>query len=199
MRVAYPSGVRAERDTQAVLFHMGITVGEKLLRAVIIYLFLLFVLRLLGKRELAQQNTLDFLVLLLVANAVQNGIIGNDNSVTGAIVGALALFAINYTCKALAYRYPWADRIFEGSPSFLIRDGQVVPGTMRRELISRPELKAIARRQGYETLDDIGTAVLETDGTVTFLRKGVPYDAAEHPATPAREASPRQPRGAAAA
>src|SRR3954462_7834384 len=132
------------------MFHMGIGVGEKLLRALIIYLFLLFALRLLGKRELAQQNTLDFLVLLLVANAVQNGIIGNDNSVTGAIVGALALFGINFPLKALAYRYPWADRVFEGSPSYLIKDGAFMEGTMRREQISKPELRAIAQRHGYE-------------------------------------------------
>jgi uncharacterized membrane protein YcaP (DUF421 family) len=181
------------------IFDMGISVGEKLLRALIVYAFLLAALRLLGKRELAQQDTLDFLVLLLVANAVQNGIIGSDNSVTGAFVGAVALFAINYTCKALAYRYPWADRAFEGSPSFLIRDGKLVPSTMRRELISRPELRAIARRQGYESLDEIGTGVLETNGTIMFLGKGVPYDPAEHPATPARRAAPRPPRGAPAA
>ncbi len=136
------------------IFDMGISVGEKLLRALLVYCFLLFALRVLGKRELAQQDTLDFLVLLLVANAVQNGIIGNDNSVTGAVVGAAALFGINYTFKALAYRYPWADRAFEGSPSYLIRDGQIVHSTMRREQISKPELRAIARRQGYESLDD---------------------------------------------
>jgi uncharacterized membrane protein YcaP (DUF421 family) len=197
MRVAYPSGVRAERDTPRVLFHMGITVGEKLLRAVIVYLFLLFVLRLLGKRELAQQNTLDFLVLLLVANAVQNGIIGNDNSVTGAIVGALALFGINFTFKALAYRYPWADRVFEGSPSYLIKDGRFMEGTMRREQISKPELRAIAQRQGYDSLEAVGTAVLETDGTVRFERTGVEYRPEEHPPTPARKQAPRAPRTAA--
>src|SRR3954454_8699368 len=146
---------------------MGISVGEKLIRALIVYAFLLAALRLLGKRELAQQDTLDFLVLLLVANAVQNGIIGNDNSVTGAVVGALALFTINYTCKALAYRYSWADRAFEGTPSYLIQDGVIVPPTMRRELISRPELKAIARRQGFDQLGDVGTGVLETAGTGT--------------------------------
>jgi uncharacterized membrane protein YcaP (DUF421 family) len=179
-----------------MLFHMGITVGEKLLRALIIYLFLLISLRVLGKRELAQQDTLDFLVLLLVANAVQNGLIGNDNSVTGALVGAIALFAINYTFKALAYRYPWADRAFEGSPSYLIKDGQLVAGTMRREQISKPELRGIARRQGYESLDDIGTAILETDGSVTFAHKGVAYDPMDHPATPARQAAPRAPRAA---
>jgi uncharacterized membrane protein YcaP (DUF421 family) len=180
------------------MFDMGISVGEKLLRALIVYLFLLIALRVLGKRELAQQDTLDFLVLLLVANAVQNGIIGNDNSVTGAVVGALALFAINYTFKGLAYRYPWADRVFEGSPSYLIRDGQLVTGTMRREQISKPELRGIARRQGYESIEDIGTAILETDGSITFVRKGVDYDPMDHPATPARQAAPRAPRGHAA-
>jgi uncharacterized membrane protein YcaP (DUF421 family) len=181
------------------IFDMGITVGEKLLRTLIIYLFLLFALRILGKRELAQQDTLDFLVLLLVANAVQNGIIGNDTSVTGALVGALALFAINFTFKALSYRFPLADRVFEGSPSYLIRDGQLVMSTMRREQISRPELRSIARRQGYESLDDIGTAILETDGSITFARKGEDYRPEEHPATLARRKVPRMPRGHQAA
>jgi uncharacterized membrane protein YcaP (DUF421 family) len=177
------------------IFDMGISVGEKLIRAVIVYTFLLFALRVLGKRELAQQDTLDFLVLLLVANAVQNGIIGNDNSVTGAVVGALALFGINWSFKALAYRYPWADRVFDGSPSYLIRDGQTVASTMRREQISKPELRSIARRQGYDSLDEIGTAILETDGNITFARKDESYDPMDHPATPARAAAPRAPRG----
>jgi uncharacterized membrane protein YcaP (DUF421 family) len=197
MSGTYPS---ARRDTLGTavthaIFDMGISVGEKLIRALLVYAFLLFALRVLGKRELAQQDTLDFLVLLLVANAVQNGIIGNDNSVTGAVVGATALFGINWSFKALAYRYPWADRLFEGSPSYLVKDGQVVAGTMRREQISRPALRAIARRQGYHSLDEIGTAILETDGAVTFARKGEDYAPEEHPATPARAAAPRTPRG----
>src|SRR3954467_3339525 len=196
MRVAYPSGVRGERDTPLVLFHMGITVGEKALRAVLIYVFLLFALRVLGKREISQQNTLDLLVILLVANAVQNGIIGNDNSVTGAIVGALALFGINFTFKALAYRYPWADRVFEGSPSYLIKNGEFMEGTMRREQISKPELRAIGQRQGYESLEEVGTAILGPDGTIRCERRGVEYRPEEHPPTPAREQAPRAPRAA---
>jgi uncharacterized membrane protein YcaP (DUF421 family) len=178
------------------IFDMGIPLGEKLLRALIVYGFLLFALRVLGKRELGQQNTLDFLVLLLVANAVQNGIIGADNSVTGAIVGAVALFALNRLFNYLAYRYPWADRLFEGSPSYLIRDGRLVGSTMKREQISRPELRSIARRQGYESLDEIGTAILETNGSVTFLGRDQPYDAQAFPPTPARAAQPRPPQGA---
>jgi uncharacterized membrane protein YcaP (DUF421 family) len=181
------------------IFDMGINVGEKLLRALLVYGFLLFALRLLGKRELGQQNTLDFLVLLLVANAVQNGIIGADNSVTGAVVGAAALFALNRLFNALAYRYAWADRLFEGSPSYLIRDGQLVTSTLKHEQISRPELRSIARRQGYESLDEIGQAILETNGSVTFVRKGDQYDPLEHPPTPARQAAPRPPQGQPAA
>jgi uncharacterized membrane protein YcaP (DUF421 family) len=177
------------------IFHLGVSVGEKLLRALLIYMFLLVALRLLGKRELGQQNTLDFLVLLLVANAVQNGIIGNENSVTGAVLSAAFLFGLNRLFNGLAFRYPWADRLFEGSPSFLVRDGKLVDATLRHEQISKPELRSIARRQGFDSLDDIGTAILETNGSVTFLHKGVPYDPAEHPPTPAREVSPRPPRG----
>src|SRR3954447_8238577 len=109
-----------------MLFHMGISVGEKALRAVLVYGFLLIALRVLGKRELGQQNTLDLLVILLVANAVQNGIIGNDNSVTGAVVGAAVLFGLHRFFASLAYRFPLADRMFEGSPTFLIHDGELV-------------------------------------------------------------------------
>lgn len=181
------------------IFDMGISGGEKLLRAVLVYAFLLFALRVLGKRELGQQNTLDFLVLLMVANAVQNGIIGADNSVTGAVVGAAALFALNRLFNALAYRYPWADRLFDGSPSYLIRDGRMVPDTLKHEQISRPELRSLARRQGYDSLDDIETAVLETNGSVTFVRRGEAYDPATLPPTPARAAVPRPPQGEPAA
>src|SRR3954464_5614449 len=131
MRVAYPSGVRGERDTPLVLFHMGITVGEKALRAVLIYVFLLFALRVLGKREISQQNTLDLLVILLVANAVQNGIIGNDNSVTGAIVGAIVLFGLHRFFGGLAYRFPWWDKLLEGRPTLLIDQGKPVESTLR--------------------------------------------------------------------
>jgi uncharacterized membrane protein YcaP (DUF421 family) len=176
------------------IFDMGIPAGEKLLRALLVYGFLLFALRALGKRELGQQNTLDFLVLMLVANAVQNGIIGADNSVTGAVLGACALFGLNRLFNWLAYRYPWADRLFDGSPSYLIKGGQLVPRTLRHEQISRPELRSIARRQGYDSLDDIEDAILETNGSVTFVRRGESYDAAANPPTPARATAPRPPQ-----
>jgi uncharacterized membrane protein YcaP (DUF421 family) len=149
---------------------MGTTVGEKLFRDLAIYVFLLVALRVLGKRELGQSNTLDLLVLLLVANAVQNGIIGNDNSVTGAILGAAGLFAMNAAFSRLAYRYGWADWLFEGSPTQLIVDGRPVPSALRRNQISLPELRSIARRQGFSDLGDVRSATLETNGVVTMFR-----------------------------
>jgi uncharacterized membrane protein YcaP (DUF421 family) len=176
-----------------VLFHMGISLGEKALRAILVYGFLLVALRVLGKRELAQQNTLDLLVILLVANAVQNGIIGNDNSVTGAVVGAAVIFGLHRLFGALAYRYPWADRLLEGSPSYLVRDGRVVASTLRHEQISRPQLLSMARRQGFDSLSTVGEAVLETDGSVRFVPAGEEREPMAP--TPAREKAPRPPRG----
>jgi uncharacterized membrane protein YcaP (DUF421 family) len=178
------------------IFDIGVPVGEKALRAVLVYGFLLFALRVLGKRELAQQNTLDLLVILLVANAVQNGIIGNDNSVTGAVVGAAVIFGLHRFFGSLAYRYPWADRLFEGNPSYLVRDGKPVASTMRHEQISRPQLVAMAQRQGFDRLSDVGDAILETDGSVRFTHPGDVVDSHEHAPTPARRRAPRPPRAA---
>jgi uncharacterized membrane protein YcaP (DUF421 family) len=153
------------------MFHLGESIGEKLLRDLLIYAFLLIALRVRGKRELGQSNTLDLLVLLLVANAVQNGIIGNDNSVTGAILGAAGLFAMNAAFSQLAYRYGWADWLFEGNPTQLIEDGKPVPKALRHNQISLPELRAIARRQGFTDLGEVRSATLETNGVITMFRK----------------------------
>ena len=178
------------------IFDMGITVGEKAIRAVLIYVFLLVALRVIGKREISQQNTLDVLVILLVANAVQNGIIGNDNSVTGAVVGAIVLFGLHRFFSSLAYWNPVADRLLEGAPTYLVKDGQRIRRALRHEQISQPQLLSMAQRQGFEGLDEIGDAVLETDGSVKFTRRGDSYDAVAHPPTPARARAPRAPRAA---
>lgn len=175
---------------------MGVSVGEKAIRAALIYGFLLIALRVLGKRELAQQNTLDLLVILLVANAVQNGIIGNDISVTGAVLGAAVLFALHRLFGGLAYRYPWADRLVEGTPSYLIKDGKLVFGNLRHEQISRPQLLSMAQRQGFAGLSDVQDAVLETDGSVRFTRPGEVIDPKQHAPTLARRRAPRPPRAA---
>ena len=162
------------------LFDLQLSVGEKILRALLIYLFLIVALRIVGKRELGQSNTLDLVVLLLVANAVQNGIIGNDVTVTGAVIGGLTLFAINELFTRAAYISPLVSRLLEGNPSVLIQKGKPVPKALFRAGISLPELRAIARRQGFTDLGVVHTAILETNGVVTMFRHDEP--ALYHPA-----------------
>jgi uncharacterized membrane protein YcaP (DUF421 family) len=157
------------------LFDLQLSVGDKILRAVLIYVFLVAALRIVGKRELGQTNTLDLVVLLLVANAVQNGIIGNDVTVTGAVIGAVTLFAINELFTRAAYGSSLLSRVLEGSPSVLIQEGKPVPKTLFRAGISLPELRAIARRQGFADLGEVHNAILETNGVVTMFREDEPH------------------------
>jgi len=167
------------------MFHLQVSLGEKVLRTILVYVFLLVALRIFGKRELGQANTLDLLVLLLVANAVQNGIIGNDVSVTGAVVGALILFGLNTLFARGVFRFPWLATLLEGEPSLLIEDGKPNLRVLRRECISLPELRSIARRQGFPDLGSVDTAILETNGVVTMFHADEPcHYHPEHPARP---------------
>ena len=152
------------------IWYLTVPAGEKVVRAVLIYVFLIAVLRLLGKRELGQANTLDLVVLLLVANAVQNGIIGDDVSVTGAFIGAGVLFVVNEALNRASYEFPWFERTLEGQPTKLIEDGKPDERALRRWGISLTELLAIARRQGFPDLASVQTAVLETNGVVSMFK-----------------------------
>jgi len=153
------------------IFALGVSVGEKVIRSVLIYLFLLVAFRVFGKRELGQATTLDLAVLVLVANAVQNGIIGNDVSFTGAVIGAVVLFGLNALFAHASFRYSWMSRLLEGDPSTLISEGQLNRRVLRREQISLPELRAMARRQGFADLGEVYTAILETNGVVSMFRE----------------------------
>ena len=165
------------------VWHLGVSGGEKVVRAILIYAFLVAALRVVGKRELGQANTLDLVVLLLVANAVQNGIIGNDVSVTGAFIGAGVLFTLNELLNRVTFQFPWAEKALEGQPTVLIEDGKPVERALRRWAISLTELLAIARRQGFADLAAVNTAILETNGVVSMFRAGEsPHDL--HPAEP---------------
>jgi uncharacterized membrane protein YcaP (DUF421 family) len=156
------------------IFHLTVSVGEKVLRSVLIYVFLVVALRFAGKRELGQTNTLDLAVLLLVANAVQNGIIGNDLSVTGAIIGAVVLFGLNALVTRGVFEFPWLERMVEGTPTVLIENGKPVRRALNRERISLADLRAIARRQGFPNLAAVHSAILETNGTISMFKQDEP-------------------------
>ncbi len=162
------------------MFHLGVPVIEKILRAVIVYFFLVAGLRLAGKRELAQLNPFDLVVLLTLSNTVQNAIIGDDNSVLGGIVGATALLVVNYLVVRFLYRHEQLERLVEGDPDVLMEDGKVRMDRLREELITLAELESAAHKQGFASLDEVDRAVLEPGGTISFFGKKPTPDAVRH-------------------
>ncbi len=161
------------------MFIVGVPLAEKVLRTLAVYVFLIAGLRLFGKRELGQLNPLDFIVLLLLSNAVQNAIIGSDNSLLGGLVGAAALFVINDLLVRLAYRNPGFRRLLEGRAEEVVRDGRVLRPALQRNLITREELEAAARKQGIEHLKDVESARLEVSGAMSFALRE-PTEAERH-------------------
>ena len=147
------------------MFQLPLPILEKLLRPVVVYLVLVLLLRLFGKRELAQLNPFDLVVLLSLSNTVQNAIIGDDNSVTGGIIGAFSLLAINWLVVRVLFRSPRLTRMLEGRAAILIRNGQIDLKAMERESLSREELLAVIHKQGFEHIHDVRRCELEPNGS----------------------------------
>jgi uncharacterized membrane protein YcaP (DUF421 family) len=164
----------------ADMFHLGVPVLEKILRPVIVYVFLIVGLRLAGKRELAQLNPFDLVVLMTLSNTVQNAIIGDDNTLIGGLLGATALLAVNYLVVRFLYSHAALEHVVEGDPEVLIANGRVLQDRLQKELITRPELEAAAHRQGFASLDEVDRAILEPSGTVSFFAKKPPPEVARH-------------------
>ena len=147
------------------MFHLQVPLLEKILRPIIVYFFLIFLLRIFGKRELAQLNPFDLVVLLSLSNVVQNALIGNDNTVTGGILGALSLLTINWLVVRYLYSSPRADRLVEGTEHVLVSDGVLDRAALRQELLTESELLSVIHRQGFDGFDDVKKCVLEPNGT----------------------------------
>jgi uncharacterized membrane protein YcaP (DUF421 family) len=155
----------------AHLFLIPIPVLEKIVRPILVYVVMLVLLRVFGKRELAQLNPFDLVVLLLLANTVQNAAIGEDSSVSGGVIGATALLLFNYVVVRFVFRHRRLDQMMEGKPSTLVRDGQIQTHALARELITVAELEVMARRQGFDGICDVQDCVLEPGGAVVMKRK----------------------------
>ena len=153
------------------IFTVGAPVAEKVLRPALVYVFLVVALRVFGKRELAQLNPFDLVVLLSLSNTVQNAIIGNDNSLSGGLIGALALLALNYVVVRFLFRHRRLDEILEGEPITLIEHGRVKQNALAKELLTTAELMMVLHRQGFENVEDVERCVLEPGGT--FDIKGI--------------------------
>ena len=140
---------------------------NKAIRSVAVYLFLIGLLRIAGKREFSQLNNGDLVVLLLLANTVQNAIIGNDISLWGGLFGALVLVVANRVLVRFTYDRSWLVRLVEGTPTTLVARGRLNSRNLKRELVNREQLLAAVRRQGATSLKDVDLAVLEPTGALT--------------------------------
>src|SRR5271167_651253 len=143
------------------MFVLALPVAEKILRPIVVYIFLIAGLRLAGKRELAQLNPFDLVVLLTLSNTVQNAIIGDDNSVTGGIIGATSLLLINYLVVRFLYGHRKLDQLVEGKADVLIEGGKLHAERLKKELITMSQLEAAARKQGFDSLSEVDKCVLE--------------------------------------
>lgn len=153
------------------LFQLSAPWWHFILRAVVVYALVLVLMRLSGKRAVGQFTPFDLVLLILIGNAVQNGINGGDNSLTGAAIMASTLMVLNYAMAMLISRNHRAERMIEGAPVVLARDGKVFPRVLRRELVSEEDFKEALRMNNIEDVSSVHLALLETNGHITVMAK----------------------------
>jgi uncharacterized membrane protein YcaP (DUF421 family) len=162
------------------MFVITLPILEKILRPVFVYFFLVVVLRLSGKRELVQLNPFDLVVLLTLSNTVQNAIIGDDNSVSGGVLGATSLLVVNYLVVRFLYKHKNLDQLVEGKADVLIEAGKIRSEHLKKELITTAQLEAAARKQGFASLSEVDQCILEPGGTLSFIGKKPDADVLRH-------------------
>jgi uncharacterized membrane protein YcaP (DUF421 family) len=147
------------------MFRLPLPILEKLVRPVCVYLVLVVLVRLFGKRELAQLNPFDLIVLLSLSNTVQNAIIGDDNSITGGIIGAFGLLAVNWLVVRTLFKSPKMTRLVQGRSTLLVRHGKIDEKALKQEVMTHEELMDVIHRQGFEHLNQVAKCELEPNGT----------------------------------
>ena len=153
------------------LFDMTVPWYEILLRTFVIYLTVLVLLRVAGKRELGQMTPFDLVVILVIANAVQNAMTGGDNSLTGGILAAGTLTIVNIAVGRWGYLIPFFRRLVASEPRVLLRDGTPLVDAMEDENVDLEELEMAAREHGIADLKDVTCAILEEDGSISIIPK----------------------------
>jgi uncharacterized membrane protein YcaP (DUF421 family) len=155
----------------AEMFELAMPWWEFVLRASIVYFILLVMIRVSGKRTMGQFTPFDMLLVVLLGNAVQNALLGKDTSIGGGLLLAATLIALNWIVGLVSARSPRVEAIIEGSPVLLARDGKVYRDVLRKELISRADFDKALREAGCTEVDEIRSAVLETNGHITIETK----------------------------
>lgn len=154
------------------MYAIALPILQVVFRTLAVYLALLFGLRITGKREIGQMTLFDLTVLLLIANAVQNAMVGPDTSLLGGIVAAFTLLGVNWLIARLRIRWPWLRRLVNGTPTVLILHGQPISSNLNREGIDEETLAAAIREHGVGEMSDVESAVLEVDGSISIVPAG---------------------------
>lgn len=141
------------------------------LKSIIIYLFIIFAIRLFGKKELAQLSVVDLVFILLISNSVQNAMVGPDTSLMGGIAAATGLFVINYIFKWLLKKFPKFSSLVQGNELMLIYKGKVLKEHLEASMLTMEELEAAVREHGVEKISEVDLAVLEVDGNISVMTK----------------------------
>ena len=148
---------------------LGSTLPEIVLRTAIVYFFLVLILRVSGKREVGQMSILELIVILIISDAVQNSMVGENTTLWGGLVAVLTLLAMDFGLKTLAARSRRVRRVVEGEPRLLVRDGRILTKALDEEGVDVDDVRAAARGAGIARLDDVRLAVLETDGSISVI------------------------------
>jgi uncharacterized membrane protein YcaP (DUF421 family) len=153
------------------MWHLSFPAWHFLLRGSVVYVSILMLLRLGGKRQIGQMGTGEFVAILLISNAVQNSMNGGDNSVTGGLILASVIILLSYLIDYVTFKSHHMEAWVQGRPRLLIHQGEVLPRNLDKELLNLSELKTMLRRQGIHSLSEIQEAVLESNGSLSIIRK----------------------------
>ena len=149
------------------MFSISVPWWELVARSLVVYVFLIVLLRLTGKRQIGQLSPFDLVLLLILSNAVQNSMNAGDNSLIGGLLSAITLVAINYIVSLLTFRSKKLEAIIEGRPQVLIHQGKLFEDVMNESKLTRHELDSTLRQSGYFEIKDVKLALLENNGSVT--------------------------------
>ena len=150
------------------MFQITVAWWELIIRSVAVYVFLLFLLRLTGKRQIGQLAPFDLVLLLVLSNSLQNSMNGGDNSLIGGLISAITLISLNHAVGMLTYKSKFLEGVIEGRPQVLIHDGKLFADVLEREQLTRHELNAALREAGCASVEDVHFAVLETNGKISI-------------------------------
>lgn len=151
------------------MWHASLPLWEFVLRGLIVYFFVLIVLRLTGKRQVGQLAPFDLVLLLILSNAVQNAMNGGDNSVIGGMISAVTLVGVNWLVGLITYKSKTAERLVEGTPELLVHNGRLAEGALRRAQLTQREVLSALREAGCADMAEVRAAFLENDGSISVI------------------------------